>query len=110
MRISQGLTAYNLPAKMRTAALFAISASASALFVGAAQVPELDKIEAFLASAANPFSAPTVDVSAVEADTAAYDNTPVVLMHGLGDAGDNPGMQSLAKSVSVRRSLHPVHA
>ncbi len=27
---------------------------------------------------------------------------PVVLMHGLGDAGSNPGMQSLAQSVMTR--------
>ena len=27
---------------------------------------------------------------------------PVVLMHGLGDAGSNPGMQSLAQSVMTK--------
>lgn len=27
---------------------------------------------------------------------------PVVLMHGLGDAGSNPGMQSLAKSIMAK--------
>lgn len=28
--------------------------------------------------------------------------TPVVLMHGLGDSGSNPGMQSLAKSIMTK--------
>jgi hypothetical protein len=27
---------------------------------------------------------------------------PVVLMHGLGDAGSNPGMQSLAQSIMTK--------
>ena len=27
-------------------------------------------------------------------------NTPVVLMHGMGDSGSNPGMQSIAKTIS----------
>ena len=31
---------------------------------------------------------------------------PVVLMHGLGDAGSNPGMQSLAKSVMAKCVRH----
>lgn len=42
--------------------------------------------------------APVVNISAVSVrDTAPI--TPVVLMHGLGDAGSNPGMQSLATSI-----------
>lgn len=30
------------------------------------------------------------------------DDTPVVFMHGMGDDGGNPGMQSLAKTVTAR--------
>jgi palmitoyl-protein thioesterase len=37
-----------------------------------------------------------VPLSAVHSE----DATPVVLMHGMGDAGDNPGMQSLAATIS----------
>lgn len=32
--------------------------------------------------------------------TLSEDATPVVLMHGMGDAGANPGMQSLARTIS----------
>lgn len=60
-----------------------------------------------LASPLSPlFIAPTVNFTTklggedgVVAGGASY--VPVVLMHGLGDAGSNPGMQSLAASISA---------
>ena len=51
--------------------------------------------ESLVLSLHNPMTAPS---------TAAPRTTyrPVVLMHGLGDAGSNPGMQSLAQSVMAK--------
>lgn len=46
------------------------------------------------------YHAPTVKETTDPAPFATY--RPVVLMHGLGDAGSNPGMQSLAKSVMAK--------
>lgn len=48
------------------------------------------------------FHAPVLSLSRVRALTGALsgDDHPVVFMHGMGDAGANPGMQSLAKTVS----------
>ena len=58
-----------------------------------AQCPQNLRISCFVVT--NPMTAPS---------TAAPRTTyrPVVLMHGLGDAGSNPGMQSLAQSVMAK--------
>jgi len=43
-----------------------------------------------------------VDVDSVVPAVGNTTITPVVLMHGLGDAGSNPGMQSLAQSIMAK--------
>jgi len=77
--------------------VFSAYTAASAL-----SVSHVESMKQFLSGSGNPFTAPMVDLGLIMPDAVSADNTPVVLMHGLGDAGDNPGMQSLAKSVTVR--------
>lgn len=57
-------------------------------------------IEDALARGAFPL-APVIAPLASPLVADASNNTPVVLMHGLGDAGSNPGMQSLAQTISA---------
>lgn len=95
-------------------ALFCCTALALHSLALAAEQPLQPTLEQRLAAAASPHEqlalllertlpsrlAPTVDVAAIAVrggSSAAY--TPTVLMHGLGDAGSNAGMQSLAASV-----------
>jgi len=54
-------------------------------------------IEKYLAA----FRAPIINSKKIKRRANSTPRRPVVLMHGLGDAGSNPGMQSLAKSVTA---------
>ena len=67
----------------------------------------IDALHLIVAAAGDKYSARPLDLSSVRvrarAPTAAAP-APTVLMHGLGDAGSNAGMQSLAQSVE---KAHP---
>jgi len=54
-------------------------------------------------ASSSQFHAPILSSPDAAGAVANSSDFPVVLMHGLGDAGDNPGMQSLAASIEVRR-------
>jgi palmitoyl-protein thioesterase len=80
-----------------SAALFAASATAAS---APAPAPALAQLSALLNVTLPRRLAPSINLSAISVRAggqATY--TPTVLMHGLGDAGSNAGMQSLAKSV-----------
>ena len=67
------------------------------LAVGGRRVRVAHTTPEFLASSLTPFP---MTASSTAAPRTTY--RPVVLMHGLGDAGSNPGMQSLAQSVMAK--------
>ena len=59
------------------------------------------QLESLLARTLRKRVAPTVDLASITVRGAPGVYTPTVLMHGLGDAGSNAGMQSLAQSVET---------
>jgi hypothetical protein len=62
----------------------------------------LAQLESLLAQTLPRRVAPTVNVSSItRRGRLGGTYTPTVLMHGLGDAGSNAGMQSLAQSVET---------
>lgn len=88
---------------MRSFILAALVASQAAA-LAAPPAAALAQLESLLAQTLPRRLAPTVDLSRIAVRAPAANYTPTVLMHGLGDAGSNAGMQSLAQSVMT---AHP---
>ena len=82
---------------------FFIAAAAAAAFALAdTRSVALAQLESLLAQTLPRRVAPTVNVSSItRRGRLGGTYTPTVLMHGLGDAGSNAGMQSLAQSVET---------
>lgn len=77
-------------------------AATAALFVTGA----FDDGELALLARDPSLHAPVVELGAGSlAPSPSDDATPVVFMHGMGDSGGNPGMQSLARTVSAAYPL-----
>lgn len=68
----------------------------AALSVGLPDIAQLA-----LLSADTALHAPVIELPHGLATSTSDDATPVVFMHGMGDAGLNPGMQSIARTVST---------
>ncbi len=67
----------------------------------------IDALHLIVAAAGETYTARPIDLSSIRVRARAANSAapaPTVLMHGLGDAGSNAGMQSLAQSVE---KAHP---
>jgi palmitoyl-protein thioesterase len=87
---------------LRRGLLVAVAATAAAQAAAPIDPRSLEALAAVVAAAGDRYTPRPVDVAAVTRRTRAPGApapAPTVLMHGLGDAGSNAGMQSLAQSV-----------